>query len=373
MVSRPKGKQVFYGNAPTRLGWKRICLRTTDRQTADAKQRMLYDLKHRERWEVLDALDAKLFTLNQLYEAHQHDAVDALLVRAADVDVAPYLDGWVKRMASSRMVPQTRATYRTQVGTLITGPTLRSTLTPRRVTAWLDALPVSNATRRKYHIAANSFFKYLRLVGVLPVNPLQDVPAPPSGKARVMAMPLRQTQRMLDAAHEPYRSYFALLYGTGIEVTVGIGLRREHVDLARQEVFAPGTKTHNRERIVRVATWAWPYIETLCKGKLPSAPLFPEIKALAVARHEVSRQHRLLAAKLGLTGYQLRDSRHAWAVRAARAGTPVEIIARQLGHVDATMVLKVYGRFLPSQHERDKWEAIAALQDEAEARESDGR
>jgi integrase len=48
------------------------------------------------------------------------------------------------------------------------------------------------------------------------------------------------------------------------------------------------------------------------------------------------------------------DQRHSYAVRAARAGTPAELIARQLGHAYAVLVLKVYGRFMPSQQDRDK-------------------
>jgi hypothetical protein len=63
----------------------------------------------------------------------------------------------------------------------------------------------------------------------------------------------------------------------------------------------------------------------------------------------------------------MRDQRHSYAVRAARAGTPAELIARQLGHADAVLVLKVYGRFMPSQQDRDKWEMIADLQDKEAA------
>lgn len=37
---------------------------------------------------------------------------------------------------------------------------------------------------------------------------------------------------------------------------------------------------------------------------------------------------RVTCGRLGITGHQLRDSRHSWAVRAAKAGTPAEIIAR---------------------------------------------
>ncbi|HEV2083445.1 MAG TPA: hypothetical protein VGR09_00060, partial [Gemmatimonadales bacterium] len=123
----------------------------------------------------------------------------------------------------------------------------------------------------------------------------------------------------------------------------------------------PGTKTYCRERTVRVAEWAWPFVEGALTGKLPDALLFPGMK-----RNAASWQHRRVTKLLGLPGLQLRDSRHSWAVRAAKAGTPAEIIARQLGHVDASMVLRIYGRFMPSQHDRDRWERIATLQDEAQ-------
>ena len=42
---------------------------------------------------------------------------------------------------------------------------------------------------------------------------------------------------------------------------------------------------------------------------------------------------------------------------------PLELVARQLGHRDVVMVAKVYGRFVPTSQERDRWEAIAAALD----------
>ena len=47
----------------------------------------------------------------------------------------------------------------------------------------------------------------------------------------------------------------------------------------------------------------------------------------------------------------------------ARAGAPLELIARQLGHGDVMMVAKVYARFKPDTEERDRWERIAAARD----------
>jgi integrase len=59
----------------------------------------------------------------------------------------------------------------------------------------------------------------------------------------------------------------------------------------------------------------------------------------------------------------MHDARRSYAVRAIRAGAPLEHVARQLGHADTQMVMKVYGRYEPSETERREWERIVALQD----------
>ena len=63
--------------------------------------------------------------------------------------------------------------------------------------------------------------------------------------------------------------------------------------------------------------------------------------------------------------HRVHDARHFYAVRAVRAGTPYELVARQLGHADVQRVARVYGRYAPRNDERDRWERIAAEQDAA--------
>jgi integrase len=113
-------------------------------------------------------------------------------------------------------------------------------------------------------------------------------------------------------------------------------------------------------RIVRVAEWAWPYVEERCRDLRPNDLLFPDID-----RWQARDAHVDGCTRAEIEDYQLRDQRHSYAVRAARAGAPAELIARQLGHANAVLVLKVYGRFMPSQQDRDKWEKLADLQDRA--------
>jgi integrase len=359
MVWRHKGKAGFYGKLPTRTGWKDLWLGTSDRDTAESIQRMLDELRHQRKWDLLDAVGKRL-KVGRLYDAYQQGTLDSLLSEMADLDLAPKVIDWQRAIANTTR-QQTAAQYLSQVRTLIPEgrPFMRSQATPEALAKWLYGLPVQSPTMRRYFAAAQSFFKYLVRVKLIPVSPLRDLERPADSKPRVMWLSTADMLRVVRGAYEPYRSFFALVYGTGIEVTTGCRITRRDVDVARREIFAPGTKTHCRERTVRIAEWAWPFIEPALSGKLPDARLFPEM-----TRHTASWQHRQVCAAIGLEGYQLRDSRHSWAVRQAKAGTPAEIIARQLGHVDATMVLRVYGRFIPSQHDRDRWELIATLQDQ---------
>src|SRR5436190_22100118 len=82
--------------------------------------------------------------------------------------------------------------------------------------------------------------------------------------------------RLAKAHEEPFRTLSALLAGTGIEVSVALGLRRRDVDTLTREIRAAGTKTYSRDRVVRVADWAWPYVENRCSAMHPDAYLFSE-------------------------------------------------------------------------------------------------
>ena len=129
-------------------------------------------------------------------------------------------------------------------------------------------------------------------------------------------------------------------------------------DGTARQVRARGTKAWTRDRLARVADWAWPYVEAHLASVLPGERVFR-----GVDRWIAGDAHRERLRALGLAGYRLHDARHHWAVRMARAGAPFELIARQLGHRDVAMVAKVYGRFKPDTEERDRWERLAAARD----------
>jgi integrase len=213
-------------------------------------------------------------------------------------------------------------------------------------------------TRRKAHAAMSQFCKHLVRRRVLETNPMRQIDAPRPGAPRCQYLDVPTMIQLAERQPEPYQTLSILLGGTGIELSVALALHARDVDLVRKEIRAAGTKTHARDRIVRVAEWAWPSVLARVAGLDPNAPLFPNTD-----RWRSRDEHHAACEKLGIQNYRLADQRHSFTVRAARAGTPAELIARQLGHANAVLVLKVYGRFMPSQQDRDRWELLAAAKD----------
>ena len=177
--------------------------------------------------------------------------------------------------------------------------------------------PISGATKRKYLAAVQSFATYLVKVGVLTSNPVRDVQAPPPSKPRVVEIPLADVLRIVENAPSPYPALFALLYGAGVEVSAALACVESDADVQRREVRARGTKNHNRDRIVRVAQWAWPFVEKHLETLTPGERLFRGID-----RWQAGDAHRARLTVLSLPHHRVHDSRHFYAIRAIRAGTP---------------------------------------------------
>jgi integrase len=343
--------------------WIARTAETRDRSLARSMGRMLDELGHRGRqsWELMDAVVDGRLSLSLLYAAYAANSLEVLRDGLRDIDLAVLVEDWLFSI-SSRVVPDTVEHYRYHVRSLISeGKRFpRSELTFERLSEWLANVQHSSGTRRKYHAAMSSFCKYLRARGVLDHNPMQHVAPPRAGAPRCESLEHSDVLRLLDFLEEPYRTIEAVLHGTGIEVSVLLGLKRRDIDFAREEIRARGTKTKARDRLVPVEPWAMEYLKGHARRMHPNAPVFPGLN-----RWTVSDKHRQACAHAGIENYQLRDARHTFAVRAIRCGAPFEVVAQNLGHADTTMVARVYGRFRPNAEEMRSWHRVAELRDAA--------
>jgi integrase len=230
-----------------------------------------------------------------------------------------------------------------------------STVTTAWLTERLYAYPAAAATLVKVHASWSVFFDYCtRVKGLFAVNPMAAVEKPDVRRGPIQFYDLDTVKRIVDAQPDPARrALVALLYGTATEMSVALRLTRADVDPATNEIRAAGTKTHTRDRMARVADWAWPIFWSYAKDHLPTARLW----RATLIRFTVSDWHRETVKALKLPAYPLKNARHHWAVRMLRNGAPIHVVQAQLGHSSAELTLDTYGVFIPGADDRARAEA----------------
>lgn len=327
----------------------RRSLETGDRAIARDIERMLEILHDRRDWGLLDAAARGPSSVGELYDYWRagDDGLHALRSKLNDVDLNAYVDGW-KRWAQRRARPETVDKYEIQLRALIPSgkPFPRSGFTRKAISTALHALPASSTTARRYHAAWSSFGNYLVEMEVLDANPLRSVKAPRPNPPKELFLPMNDVLRLVEAQPEPYRTIAALREGAGVEISAALRVRRGDIDIAKRVVHVHGTKTSWRNRPVLVDEWAISFLERYIRERAltPAALLFEGV--LGRAAWDVQKR-ALLALDLD-PRYTLHDSRHSYAVRWMKAGRDPQLIANNLGHKDATLVLRVYGKYRPT-------------------------
>jgi integrase/recombinase XerC len=340
----------------------RRSLNITDKNVAREAERMLEILRGRRDWQLIEAAAFGPSSIGEVFDCWRRgeDGLSELRARLGDVDLAEHVERWT-RWAARGASPETVEKYAKQLRALIpeAKPSLRSDFTRRRISEALAALPCSGSTARRYLAAWSSFASYLVEHEIIDSNPVRSVKAPRNNPPRELWLSLQDVKRLVDAQPEPFRALAALREGAGVEISAALGVRRGDVDLASSTVFVRGTKTPGRTRVVAVEQWAMKRLAEYMRRApaTPAALLFEGIRArraLDVQRRELER------LELDVR-YTLHDARHSYAVRQMKSGVDVQVIAANLGHTDAMMVLKVYGKYRPNAQDRARTQLRAVL------------
>lgn len=299
---------------------------------------------------LLDQLAAGKTPVPAAYRAYTENRLPAFVEElrdgVKDVDLEPYVAKWLKEMERrKRPNAETRAKYVKQVRALIPAgaPFQRSKFTKQAVRDFLGSLEITQPNR--YRAALSSFAKFLLFEDVLAINPVVQVPMAKEAEPRTLHLDQNQAKRLLEALPAPYKAFHALMLATGMEFSAALAVRPE--DIGDKQVYAAGTKRSHRRRTVGVYDrWLWAWDTFLC-----GMPVRPDEKPLFTGiDHDTN--HRALKRALAVASlpaeYTTHDHRHTWAVQAIRDRIPLPMIANNLGHRDSSMLLKVYGRFVPT-------------------------
>lgn len=410
--SKTRKKPYWYIRIPTGHGYKALSTGTKDKKTAKQIEVMvdnLYRGKRRDPDVLAWLLDRSLPPAERLkplalLRAYADDQLDDLkLIRwpkeptpaATPCNANDYVSTWltaVRQRSSSDNADRFERAVRSfmPVGVLFDP----SKFDYNTLLEWSNmlmedtdsgGLGLSAGTATRYRAGLINFLDHLVNADFLTKNYLATFSPPKAGPPRdrhlLTTDAIRLIHAFADKDNAPLRrlialhglsvlelqAYNSLLSAAGVEVSVALALKAGAVRLDCKEVHAPGTKSYARDRVVRVANWGWPWVAALARARRPSEKLFKTIPDRWIAADAFNSVIGELAKKEpGVFGdYWMRDGRHTYAVRAIRAGTPPEVVATQLGHADATLVNKVYGRYKPNSAERDHWEHMATERDEA--------
>lgn len=366
MVFRRTGRPTLYFQAKTATGWKQMSSGTSNRTLANKIDAMWGALavEHRA-WDILNRVLSGALAIGTLYDrwlAAKY-SLTALRRHLEDVDVMQFRDEFLAVYA--RGVKQDSADHvRVHLTTLAT-TLMRSAVSSDLLTRCLYSVQAKRNTLRKYHSSWSVYFAYLTDVkGLFERNPMESVERPGVEKSPIRFYEIEDVQRIVDWQPTPERrAFFALVYATAADVSTALGLVRSDVWSGTKEIRAAGTKTHTRDRVCRIAEWAWPLIARHVAPLIGTARVFPA----TWSRWTVSDWHRETVKALGLPAYPLRNARDHWAVRQLRGGAPIAMVQAQLGHGSPMQTLTKYGRFIPSASDRAKWEKEATKSDRRSA------
>jgi integrase len=375
MVFRRKGRPSYYFQGKTRTGYEQLCTFTPDRRLGEKIEGMWADIADRHRaWDVLERVLGGTVTPAELYDLWLESgrSIEGVRRRLDDQDLEPLVTEWNAAHAKE-VKPDSAAHALAHVRWLLPEgkPLLASKATPAYLTERLSAYPGKRNTRRKVHSSWSGFLGYcVKPKGVLSRNPMDEVTRPTRERSPIRFYDLETVQRIVGwQPTQERRAYFALIYGTGMDVSDPLTLLRSDLNAVTQEIRAAGTKTHTRDRIAMVADWAWPILWEYAKDLHPDTPLFPR----EWNRWTLSDWHRQTigegvkdthgnVVEKGLAlprKYPLKCARHHWAVRMLRAGNAVRLVSEQLGHASTQLTVDIYGAFKGNTDDRKRAEKQA--------------
>lgn len=189
-------------------------------------------------------------------------------------------------------------------------------------------------------------------------NPTDGLARPRPGRPSIIHLDnVADIELMAEGLSEPYNDIWRCMCGTGLEPAVGLSLTTKNVDVSTQEIIGLGTKNHNRKRRVECGPGAWQALKrAVGQAKAEKRESLwnkvdangRQVDARNMARAvEVRRKELLSKGHEQFEGVTPSTGRHTFCVMALKGGATPHELAFQLGHRDASMVIKVYSLHIP--------------------------
>lgn len=203
---------------------------------------------------------------------------------------------------------------------------------------------VVNALRKAWNDA--------KVRGFVDANPWSSPPIPPIRPPHVPWIDPDDLRRIADDVSEFQRPIVTFLAETGLAVGEALGLVREDVDLRARVVHVREGKTPFRPRTV-------PLTDRAVRAVRAEPPRDDGMVFAPRTAQGVRDAIRTACEHLRLPVLTTHQLRHVYGSHLVVAGVPPTVVASLLGHANAQMVLKVYGRWFPHDAQVRATDALA--------------
>jgi integrase len=149
---------------------------------------------------------------------------------------------------------------------------------------------------------------------------------------------------------DPLEALYALLLGSGMRVGEAVALDWADIDLDRGTVRVRSGKTSRARRTAGLAPFAVTALRShRARSTIvgPGAPIFRGVQGERL-RSDVA-YHRWAKLRRDLPAMRLHDLRHGHASLLLAKGTPMRLIADQLGHSNPALTARVYAHVVEEQ------------------------
>ena len=189
-------------------------------------------------------------------------------------------------------------------------------------------------------------------------NPAERIKRLKQRRIDVQPFSLTETRLIINKAREDYRPYLIVRFFTGMRSGEIHGLQWKYIDFERRQILVRETlvrgnveytKTDGSQREIAMSE---PVYEALLAQRQRTGQqdyVFCTANGAPLDNDNfTNRVWYPLLRHLGLDTRRPYQTRHTCATLWLAAGENPEWVARQLGHVDTTMLFKTYSRFIPN-------------------------
>lgn len=189
-------------------------------------------------------------------------------------------------------------------------------------------------------------------------NPAIHVKRLKQRRIDIQPFSLAETRALIDAVRPDYRPYMIVRLLTGMRTGEIHGLKWKFVDFEHRQILVRETvirgrteytKTDGSQREIAISA---PVMEALLEQRKRTGELdYVFCTANGMPLDNDNFIHRVwnpLLRHLGLKPRRPYQTRHTCATLWLASGENPEWVARQLGHVDTTMLFKTYSRYIPN-------------------------